>query len=108
MSFRLVFHPRWPGNLEDATSGMVDHVGDIVLEGAIRAVPVLTFALQNSLEVQRIGEGSKRVNRIGANEDYVQDGQRPADYIQEVELGNSRQDAQPFLRPAILQAGASL
>lgn len=82
----------------------VDQFGDDVFENMNRLVPVDTFALQNSLIVEREGEGAKRVNYIGVNPDYVQDGKRPADYVAFVENGTSTQAAQPFQAPALYQA----
>jgi HK97 gp10 family phage protein len=75
-------------------------LGPRIQENARRTVPVRTGDLKDSIVVQVRLDGDKSTLQVG-----VDPAIHHVDYSVHVELGTSKQAAQPYLRPAILQAG---
>jgi HK97 gp10 family phage protein len=63
---------------------------------ARRLVPTRTFRLQRSISSGAALVGGRVVGRVGAREKYAR----------HVEKGTSKQQAQPFIGPAVLQTPA--
>lgn len=90
------------------TEVLVDKAAEKVLGNMKRIVPTDTTALQKSLGIETQGEGRDRRARIGVSATFVlstpKGERKPDDYWEQVEKGNSRQKAQPFIEPALAQA----
>lgn len=71
-----------------------DRLGPAIQANARRTVPVRTGALSRSIIVQVRRDGAKSVLQVGS----------ALPYALFVETGTSRMAAQPYLRPALLQA----
>lgn|GEM_PF-4667907 len=86
---RIRLTPGWEQHLEAPIDKMLTKITDEDADRARSAVPVDTGHLKNTI----FSEVSNGVGRVGAS----------ADYATEVELGTSKQAAQPFLRPAVIR-----
>lgn len=88
----------------DIMAGMVErsmtNLGGAIAARAQRIVPKRTWALHDSITTKTERRGPKVVTEVGA-------GGGDVDYALYVERGTSRQRAQPYLRPALLQSVAT-
>jgi hypothetical protein len=80
-------------------------LGPRIQENARRTVPVRTGDLKRAIIVQVRLDGDTSTLQVGVDPHAPGVEHPPVDYSVHVELGTSRQAAQPYLRPAILQAG---
>lgn len=80
-------------------------LGPRIQENARRTVPVRTGDLKRAIIVQVRLDGDTSTLQVGVDPHAPGVQHPPVDYSVHVELGTSRQAAQPYLRPAILQAG---
>lgn len=76
-------------HIKDAIEAALDEIGSVVEESAKQKVPVQTGALRDS--IKHWADTGENTVMIGATKSY-------APYV---ELGTSRMEARPFLRPAI-------
>lgn len=88
----------------ESTAELVDAKGYEILENMKRLVPTDSTALLRSLANGRDGVGENRVNRVGVRAGFEYKGQKPEEYQDHVENGTSKAPAQPFKKPALLQA----
>lgn len=83
---------------------LAEDLGPPIQAAAKRTVPVKTGDLKRAIVVQVKRDGDASTLQVGVDP-YAPDVEHPpVDYGAHVELGTSRQAAQPYLRPAILQA----
>jgi HK97 gp10 family phage protein len=83
-------------------------LGPKIQEGAKRLVPVRLGNLKAAIVIQVHLDGAQSVLQVGVDPEaegrpHPEEG--PTDYGPFVELGTSKAPAQPFLKPALLQAG---
>jgi HK97 gp10 family phage protein len=96
MAVRIVISSEAVPGLEAALIEKLEPVARRVVSNAKRLVPVDTYNLHDNIESQVGPEGGKIVARVGTD----------VEYGLYVEQGTSRARAQPWLRPAAMQAGA--
>jgi len=96
MAVRIVISGGAVPGLESALSEKMEIIVARVVRNAQRIVPVDTHNLQDHIEGDVGLESGKVVGRVGTDVEY-------GIYV---EQGTSRMAAQPWLRPAALQAGA--
>ena len=96
MAVRIVISSGAVPALESALADKMEAVVGRVVKNAKRIVPVDTHNLQDHIEGEVGLESGKVIGRVGTD----------VDYGVYVEQGTSRMAAQPWLRPAALQAGA--
>lgn len=75
------------------------NLGNAIARRMQRLVPKKTWALHDSIGVETERVGTRVITRVGAGGGSV-------DYALHVERGTSRQAAQPYMRPALLQSKA--
>jgi len=76
------------------------NLGNAIATRMRRIVPKRTWKLHDTIEHGTERDGSVVTTQVGAGSDEV-------DYWEHVERGTSRQKAQPYMRPALLQSKAS-
>lgn len=96
---RIVVNPNADKLVGEALDELLGRLGENIVENAQRTVPYRTGDLHDSLAYEA-GDG---VLIVGVDE-----GLYGVDYGSYVELGTSRQAAQPYLVPAVLQAKGSI
>jgi len=96
MAVRIVISSGAVPGLESALADKMEAVVGRVVKNAKRIVPVDTHNLQDNIEGEVGLEAGKVIGRVGTD----------VEYGLYVEQGTSRMAAQPWLRPAALQAGA--
>ena len=96
MAVRIVISSGSVPGLESALADKMEAVVGRVVKNAKRIVPVYTHNLQDHIQGEVGLEAGKVIGRVGTDVDY-------GIYV---EQGTSRMAAQPWLRPAALQAGA--
>jgi HK97 gp10 family phage protein len=90
---------------------LADRLGPAIQANARRSVPVRFGNLKAAIIVQVDLAGSDSILQVGVDPEadgrpHPEEG--PTDYGAFVELGTSKMAAQPYLRPAILQAGGGI
>jgi len=98
-------------DIDDQAETFMSKLGDEMLVRTQRLVPKRTWALHDSLtkEVERAEHVIVVSVGVDPSARGVEPGAAdPADYVTDVELGNSRQAPQPFLKPALMQTIASI
>jgi HK97 gp10 family phage protein len=80
------------------------NLGKAMKRRAERLVPKRTFNLHDTLTEATEREGGKVTTQLGVGGPI---NGKKADYWEHVERGTSRQAAQPYLRPAMLQSQPS-
>lgn len=78
---------------------LADKLGPAIVKNAQRTAPVKSGDLRDSIVSQTEANGAATRLQVGVDEDL-----KGVDYGDFVEEGTSRQAAQPFLVPAVLQA----
>ena len=110
-AFRLSVAPNGDALVGEALERLLaEKLGPAIQANARRTVPVEYGNLKAAIIVQVKLDGSDSILQVGV--DPEADGrphpeQGPTDYGLHVELGTSKMAAQPYLRPAILQAGGT-
>lgn len=89
-----------PGVLAQELVEPMTKLGNGIARRAQRLVPKDTWALHDTINASTELRGGSVTTEIGA-------GGGDVDYAMFVEQGTSRMRAQPYLRPAMLQSGAS-
>lgn len=111
-ALQLFVAPNADGLIGEALERLLaEKLGPAIQGNARRTVPVRDGNLKAAIVVQVKLDGSESTLQVGV--DPLADGrphpeQGPTDYGVFVELGTSKAAAQPFLRPAVLQAGGSV
>ena len=75
------------------------NLGNAIATRMQRLVPKRSFALHDSIDADTTQDGARITTIVGAGGGKV-------DYALHVERGTSRQAAQPYMRPALLQSRA--
>lgn len=92
--------PKATGLIGEALEAyFAETLGPRIQGNARRTVPVRTGDLKKSIVVQVTRDGDDSTLQVGVDEAVA-----GVDYAAHVELGTSKQAAQPYLRPALLQA----
>lgn len=105
---RIVVDPQATGKVGDALETyFAETLGPRIQGNARRTVPVDLGNLKASIVIQVVRDGDDSTLQVGVDElaegrPHPEEG--PTDYGPFVELGTSKAPAQPFLRPAVLQA----
>jgi HK97 gp10 family phage protein len=89
-----------PDELGTQIEPKMRNLGNAIGRRMQRLVPKKTWALHDSIEVATDREGARVTIQVGV-------GSAKVDYWRHVEQGTSRQKAQPYMRPALLQSRAS-
>jgi HK97 gp10 family phage protein len=101
-----------PGAFEEAAVEALNRAGDDGANRAAQIVPVDTGALQRSIrrEPDAHVEGDEFVVGVSAGDGGVSNPRtgREVDYAGYVEFGTSRARAQPYLRPALMEAAEQI
>lgn len=97
---RVRVNPSAEGAIADALEETLTEIGDKTQGNARRTVPIRTGNLSLSIVSQVGRDGDRVVLQVGVDEEIL-----GVDYGGYVERGTSKQAAQPYLVPAILQAG---
>lgn len=90
---------------------LAEKLGPAIQANARRSVPVRLGNLKAAIVIQVDRAGAESVLQVGVDPEaegrpHPEEG--PTNYGALVELGTSKMAAQPYLRPAILQAGAGI
>lgn len=88
-----------PNELGEQIEPKMRNLGNAIGRRMQRLVPKKTWALHDTIEVATDRDGAKVTTQIGVGSEEV-------DYWDYVERGTSRQKAQPYMRPAMLQSRA--
>lgn len=105
----VTINPFAHAELVSAARKFIDRVGDQVLAHEQRLVPKETWSLHDSLETESGIEGDVVFVDIGVNDEFTSAvGRHPADYVDFVEHGTSRMQAEPFQLPALMQVIGNL
>lgn len=93
-----------PGILDPVLEAMMSNLGNAIGRRARRLVPKRTWALHDTIRTStEVVSPGKVVTTVtaGGNVNGID-----VDYATHVEVGTSKQRAQPYLRPAMLQSKA--
>ena len=88
-----------PAEVGTQLEGKMANLGNAIARRMQRLVPKRTWALHDTIDVEVERTGSTVRTRVGAGGGRV-------GYALHVERGTSRQAAQPYMRPALLQSRA--
>lgn len=80
-----------------AAGDLTEELGRKVLANMVRLTPVKTGKLRRSLRAEVSGSGASKYVLVGSS----------LPYAKHVDQGTSKMAAQPYLRPALLQARVS-
>jgi HK97 gp10 family phage protein len=89
-----------PDELGEQIEPKMRNLGNAIAGRMQRLVPKRTWALHDTIVAGTERNGAKVRTEVGAGDSRV-------DYEMHVERGTSRQKAQPYMRPALLQSRAS-
>lgn len=92
-----------PSELGEQVEPKMRNLGNAIGRRMQRLVPKKTWALHDSIEVATDRDGAKVTTQVGVG--GTVNGVE-VDYWDYVERGTSRQKAQPYMRPALLQSRA--
>lgn len=102
--FRLTVAPNADQAVGDALEQyLTEKLGPKIQANARRTVPVRSGDLKKSIVIQVHAAGPDSTLQVGVDQDIA-----GVDYGTFVELGTSRAAAQPYMRPAVLQAGGTI
>jgi HK97 gp10 family phage protein len=111
-ALRLIVTPNVDGLIgEQLEKLLAEKIGPHIQENARRTVPVRDGNLKAAIIIQVHLDGADSTLQVGVDPEAPgrpHPEQGPTDYSVFVELGTSRQAAQPYLRPAALQAGGAI
>jgi HK97 gp10 family phage protein len=111
-AFRLAVAPGADHLIGEALERLLaEKLGPKIQANARRTVPVEYGNLKAAIVIQVHLDGSDSVLQVGVDPDAPgrpHPEQGPTDYGLHVEIGTSKMAAQPYLRPAILQAGGTV
>ena len=93
-----------PGMLEPVLEALMGNLGNAIGRRARRLVPKRSWALHDTIRVATAVTGPGRVTTTVTAGGMVNG--VDVDYAVHVEQGTSKQRAQPYLRPAMLQSKA--
>lgn len=99
-----ITHVGSPDDLAKEIEPKMRNLGKAMKKRAQRLVPKRSYNLHDTIVEGTEREGGKVTTQVGVG--GPADGKR-ADYWDHVERGTSRQEAQPYMRPAMLQSRAS-
>lgn len=106
MSVRIRAVPGVDGLVGEALEKyLAETLGPKIQQAAKRTVPVRTGDLKRSIIIQVRRDGDDSTLQVGVDPNAPGVLHPPVDYGAHVELGTSKAPAQPYLLPALLQAG---